>query len=383
MKIIVLTSWLILSVSIAFSNAYMPLKDTELESIASQFPPLEYLNPLDDGGLLQPFLIVRIPGTENSTKVQNHVNDFFIKQISQGQNSSSSEIPMWKVTHDSFQDSTPIGDNITFTNICVSRDPELAINEGDKARTRKRLTLAAHYDSKLYPEGFIGAIDSAVPCAILMYVAKVIDKALTRKQAFLNENGVGNENNQLGLQILFLDGEEAFHEWTSTDSIYGARHLAARMENEDIENVDGLIGSGLSSIDTFVLLDLLGAANPRIPSYFSETHDLYNSMRSIQKRGRNIKGLFQHKRRESNFFSSPSVSENVHFLGGTLGDDHTPFWQRGVPVLHLIPNKFPPQWHHLTDDVDHLDLRTVHDWAIIIAAFTAEYLELTNFILDQ
>jgi hypothetical protein len=25
------------------------------------------------------------------------------------------------------------------------------------------------------------------------------------------------------LQILFFDGEEAFHDWTDTDSIYGAR----------------------------------------------------------------------------------------------------------------------------------------------------------------
>ena len=28
------------------------------------------------------------------------------------------------------------------------------------------------------------------------------------------------------LQLLFLDGEEAFVEWSDTDSIYGARHLA-------------------------------------------------------------------------------------------------------------------------------------------------------------
>lgn len=31
------------------------------------------------------------------------------------------------------------------------------------------------------------------------------------------------------LQLLFLDGEEAFEEWSATDSLYGARHLAARM----------------------------------------------------------------------------------------------------------------------------------------------------------
>ncbi|NXY17185.1 QPCT cyclotransferase, partial [Atrichornis clamosus] len=33
----------------------------------------------------------------------------------------------------------------------------------------------------------------------------------------------------LTLQLLFLDGEEAFGAWSATDSLYGARHLAARM----------------------------------------------------------------------------------------------------------------------------------------------------------
>ena len=28
------------------------------------------------------------------------------------------------------------------------------------------------------------------------------------------------------VQMLFLDGEEAYNEWTETDSLYGSRHLA-------------------------------------------------------------------------------------------------------------------------------------------------------------
>lgn len=33
------------------------------------------------------------------------------------------------------------------------------------------------------------------------------------------------------LQLVFFDGEESFEEWTATDSLYGARHLAERMAN--------------------------------------------------------------------------------------------------------------------------------------------------------
>jgi glutaminyl-peptide cyclotransferase len=37
----------------------------------------------------------------------------------------------------------------------------------------------------------------------------------------------------VGLQLVFFDGEEAFRHWTPTDSIYGARHLAAKWAAED------------------------------------------------------------------------------------------------------------------------------------------------------
>lgn len=91
-----------------------------------------------------------------------------------------------------------------------------------------RLALVAHYDSKLDPSGFIGATDSAAPCAMLMHVARSIDKALTKKWAAMEADGVGSGGfndveDHSGVQILLLDGEEAFHVWTHTDSIYGAR----------------------------------------------------------------------------------------------------------------------------------------------------------------
>lgn len=38
----------------------------------------------------------------------------------------------------------------------------------------------------------------------------------------------GFDEEELGettIQILFFDGEEAFHDWSDTDSIYGARYV--------------------------------------------------------------------------------------------------------------------------------------------------------------
>lgn len=41
--------------------------------------------------------------------------------------------------------------------------------------------------------------------------------------AILRDGLDEEEAGQTTLQLLFLDGEEAFKDWTNTDSIYGAR----------------------------------------------------------------------------------------------------------------------------------------------------------------
>lgn len=61
---------------------------------------------------------------------------------------------------------------------------------------------------------------------------------------------------------------------------------------------------------------------------------------------------------------------------GGIQDDHIPFLQRGVEVLHIIPQPFPTVWHHIEDDGEHLDTPTVEDWAQIVTAFVAEWMEL-------
>ena len=86
-----------------------------------------------------------------------------------------------------------------------------------------RLALVAHYDSKITPAGFIGATDSAAPCAMLMHAARSIDEALTKKWEAMAADGMEELEEQKGVQIIFLDGEEAFLSWTDTDSLYGAR----------------------------------------------------------------------------------------------------------------------------------------------------------------
>lgn len=63
---------------------------------------------------------------------------------------------------------------------------------------------------------------------------------------------------------MFFDGEEAFKDWTATDSIYGSRAYAKLLSTN-------YGAKSFKSIDLFVLLDLIGADSCKFPNYFPAT----------------------------------------------------------------------------------------------------------------
>jgi glutaminyl-peptide cyclotransferase len=186
--------------------AYTPLSDATLKNLPSAGSDFD----IHTGALLAPILIPRVPGSEGSEKVRQHFVDFFRTQL-----------PLWKIEYQNSTSKTPATGNedVPFINLIMTRDPPWT-RPGDVGR----LTLVAHYDSKRAPEGFVGATDSAAPCAMIMHAARSVDAALTRKWEATVAEGLddGFEVDQ-GLQILFLDGEEAFVNWSDSDSLYGAR----------------------------------------------------------------------------------------------------------------------------------------------------------------
>lgn len=151
--------------------------------------------------ILSHILIARVPGTSGHDSVRDYITGYMLTLG-------------WSVDHDNFKARIPLkingSNSMNFTNIVAELNP----------RANRFLTFACHYDSKLMDD-FVGAIDSAVPCAMMLNLAKGLDKYLRDTQT-----------TELSLQFVFFDGEEAFVDWSATDSIYGARHLAAKWEQE-------------------------------------------------------------------------------------------------------------------------------------------------------
>lgn len=77
----------------------------------------------------------------------------------------------WVVEVDTFLSQTPYGSR-SFSNIISTLNPE----------AKRHLVLACHYDSKYLPQWgnrvFVGATDSAVPCAMMLELARALDKRL-------------------------------------------------------------------------------------------------------------------------------------------------------------------------------------------------------------
>jgi glutaminyl-peptide cyclotransferase len=115
----------------------------------------------------------------------------------------------------------------------------------------------------------------------------------------------------------------------------------------------GIQSTELSGVEHLILLDLLGAPQPSIRSYFSDTTWLFDAMVSAESRlGKS--GAFAYsdeKGMEPGQWKSYFSRRTTSFFG-YIGDDHVPFLQKGVSVLHIIPEPFPRVWHKLT--VGHL-----------------------------
>ncbi|KAI0807767.1 hypothetical protein C8Q74DRAFT_1188064 [Fomes fomentarius] len=357
------------------SRDFRQLSSKAIASLVASPDPVRNVDPHNINSHLSKILIPRAPDTDNNTVVREYIVNT-MKKLD------------WHVEEDSFTDTTPYGVK-RFTNIIATKDP----------KAPRRVILSAHFDSKFfssYPENqactfrytldcFLGATDSAAPCAFMLDLAEALDPLLNERAAKLEDGEEDDEDvAETTLQLVFFDGEEAFRDWTATDSIYGARHLAQKWSTTYIQPHEKrrLLPAStteLGTIEHLILLDLLGAPGPTIRSSFVDTAWLFDQMASAERRLADS-GAFVYKndgaKAEEKFtpFFTPRDSPQFNF--GGIEDDHIPFLRLGVDVLHVIASPFPQVWHSLRDDASALDIPTMRRWNLILRVFMAEYLNL-------
>jgi Zn-dependent M28 family amino/carboxypeptidase len=155
------------------------------------------------------------------------------------------------------------------------------------------IVILGHYDT-VYPlrnSGFVGANDGGSSTAILLEYANQLH---------------GKKRDGYSVWLVWTDGEEAVRQWTNTDSVYGARHLAEKWEK------DGT----LKKIKALMVMDMIGDAELDIVRDSNSTPWLLDLIYAAAER----LGY------QSHFYASQ----------GPIEDDHLPFVKRGVPSADVI-----------------------------------------------
>ncbi|KAJ2077986.1 hypothetical protein H4R24_004780 [Coemansia sp. RSA 988] len=293
---------------------------------------------ISNGELLAPVLVPRQIGTAGYRATQDLIVNT-LRDLG------------YSISWDNFTTATPMGD-VGMANIIATKNPGAA----------KRLVLSAHYEGKIMSGGdFIGATDAAVPVALMLDVAKGLAKAIDQQPS-----------TSPSLQLVFFDGEEAFVEWTDTDSIYGSRHLAEFWEhNPDSATVAALSGTTkhkpeLERVDLMVLLDLIGSVDNQFVALQVPTADIFTQLSKLELR-----------LHDAGYINRTYLNTRVPPGAAGVDDDHRPFVERDIPVLHLISVPFPKVWHKLNDNADALDPTVIADMSLIVRSFVASYLRLS------
>ena len=201
-----------------------------------------------------------------------------------------------QVEEDAFTASTPFG-SVPMTNL-IARIP---------GARRKIVLLAGHYETKRFDDfPFVGANDGGSSAAFLIEMARVL----------------AQRKNDLTYWLVFFDGEEAFREFTSSDGLYGSRHLVEKLT----------VSGDLSRIEAMILVDMIGDARLNVRRDYSSTPWLTDLI----------------------FAAAHRLGYNKQFRNeqGAYEDDHIPFVQAGVSAVDIIDFDYGPDnsyWHTAED----------------------------------
>lgn len=176
-------------------------------------------------------------------------------------------------------------------------------------KSGQAIAVSGHYDTKKMAN-FVGANDGGSSTGVLLELAATLQ-------------GRPREDD---IYLVFFDGEEAFHQWSGTDSLYGSRHLAAKWTADGTNR----------RLKALINVDMTGDKNLRL---MWDT----NSAASVRKLVWDVA-------------DSLGYSSSFPRQGSAIDDDHMPFINAGVRAVDLID--FDSQstfWHTPQDTLDKLD----------------------------
>lgn len=168
--------------------------------------------------------------------------------------------------------------------------------------------LMAHWDSKRFADSgeqaVLGANDGASGVGLLLELARVIEPADTR----------------LEIRIFLTDGEDGFED---CHPLAGSTYFAENLPEADRQRLRAIL-----------LLDMVGDADSAFYKGCGSDAALADRIWAAADR-----------------LDVPQFKAQA---GCGVVDDHTPFEERGMESVDVIPTPFPPYWHTTRDTPDQL-----------------------------
>jgi hypothetical protein len=204
----------------------------------------------------------------------------------------------YQVERDAFEATTPYGPK-KMVNLIARK----------KSSSNTIIAMASHYDTKYFQKiRFVGANDAGSSTGLLLELARVL----------------AAKKDGSDYWFLFLDGEEAFVDWSTFDSTYGSRHLAKRWKD------DGTA----SKVRALLLLDMVGDKNLNLQKDDNSTPWLMD--------------LVWNTAQEEGFRDILAAASTA------IQDDHIPFLDVKIPCADIIDLDYDPWWHTEGDTLDKI-----------------------------
>jgi len=196
-----------------------------------------------------------------------------------------------------------------------------------------RIVIGGHYDTKVFHEfRFVGASDAASSAAFVLEMARTLK----------------SRQNELPVELLFLDGEEAVCKgWDdcnkpgNEDHTYGSRYYAQQAAKNGTAK----------DVKAFILVDMIGAKPLTVHRESYSTKWLTEAVWSAA-----------HK------IDRPEFKDDTF----PVEDDHLEFLKVNVPSVDIIDLNDYPEWHTAQDDLTHVgagSLQAVGD--VVLTALPA------------
>ncbi|MBI4558287.1 MAG: M28 family peptidase [Candidatus Hydrogenedentes bacterium] len=178
------------------------------------------------------------------------------------------------------------------------------------------IVVGNHYDTKYLPDiEFVGANDGGSATAWMIEMARAL----------------GPRREGRSVWLCFFDGEEAFGQWSESDSLYGSRSFVADLRSR----------GALSEVHAMINVDMIG--------------DCYLGIGQDQGAPEWLMKLVWDQAR--------AMGYSAHFLKmrQRIEDDHIPFRRAGIPALNLIDFSYggsildhQRNWHTARDTIERV-----------------------------